>query len=882
MAGLTFRIGRRLVDLEARTVDTDGEKSSLTPQEVALLQALATASKHTCSRADLYREVWGYRSMPQGRALHYAVRRLRSKIEDNPDKAVFLMTVRGFGYRLDGLQMEAKVPAETQDDGYRVHPVPRYTERYIPRPGEREEMQALLSRERAVTLIGFGGIGKTRLAVEVAINTGWKVAFCDVVGVEDDSTLHKRIAAALGLNRVPDGTGDALDMWMDQSCQLLIIDGADGGVTGLARWMEGWVERLKKTRILVTSRKPLRFAGEWVYQVKPLPLAQAAALFEDRVRRHGGQTTGLDAVLPQLEGVPLILELAAPQTALLGANAMAEHFARRGNILHAADPSRPERHQTIANLVTQSLDGLDSQWHPMLSGLVILQEGFSLEQLEVLAGENAYQMLSQLVETSLAHAIEGAQPVRWRLPLYVSGFIRRTMQPALEEVWLKWAAHFAAPERGPLIGEAKSEDAWLLLVHDLESIRAVWNWSAKHPDRPCFNRLGWVLAHGYAVIGMGIDECEVLKSTWDVMDPEDAHWELYGMRWAARGRLTPKRGVAMALLEQLATTAKNPVVAVRCILFMAVDSFRAGHIEKGERWATLGLQRAQEEGFTGEVGEFHLLMAEFALVANCTVDAVAALDAAEKCARLQERLQLLSRVLSLQARMAMMSGEMLKSRGFLQEALALAKTSDNYDLTLVCRGNLALLDFECGLWGTPIEEIRRGYEVRGSMENALLTYAHEVKCFLAAGKMEEAQACVQIGLARAQRLQLPQPLTLLLFRAAEVAMARGFWEDAAVHLDALWSRLDALQSRADQLMARIALCRAAHHMGKPPRFSLDELEALEIHCTGAANKARAFVAKAGYLKDIGDVVGRDAAMDQARECMRDYGTALPLDLVGLA
>ena len=111
MSPRQFNLGSRLVDLDASVIKTNQDEVTLTPQEVAILECLLNATQQTCSHEDLYREVGGFRSKPQGRAVHYALRRLRIKLEDDPEKANHLKTVRGRGYRLDNVTLAREADA---------------------------------------------------------------------------------------------------------------------------------------------------------------------------------------------------------------------------------------------------------------------------------------------------------------------------------------------------------------------------------------------------------------------------------------------------------------------------------------------------------------------------------------------------------------------------------------------------------------------------------------------------------------------------------------------------------------------------------------------------------------------------------------------------
>jgi len=172
----------------------EGEELPLTEQEARLLGALAEREGDAVSRLDLYREVWGYRGEPRGRAAAFAVLRLRNKIEIDPSKPDHLLTVRGVGYRLQLGHTEAsdfrQAPGATQpaaaepSDSSSQGPAPAVLklvadskQARVPEPlasfvGREAELQRLGGPVEAgcrlVTIAGTGGTGKTRLALRFA------------------------------------------------------------------------------------------------------------------------------------------------------------------------------------------------------------------------------------------------------------------------------------------------------------------------------------------------------------------------------------------------------------------------------------------------------------------------------------------------------------------------------------------------------------------------------------------------------------------------------------------------------------------------------------------------------------------------------------------
>ena len=205
--------------------------------------------------------------------------------------------------------------------------------------GRDEELAAvakLLDGSRLVTLVGPGGVGKTRLAVQTAgeivsryRDGAW---FIDLAPINDENLVPKTVAAGLGLAEPQQGTvTDGLIRWLADRDALLILDNCEHLMDATTELVQDLVSRCRATTILVTSREALGLPGERIYPVRPLPVppagsddvlaaeeSPAARLFADRAAagRHGfslraDNARAIAELCRRLDGIPLALELAA-------------------------------------------------------------------------------------------------------------------------------------------------------------------------------------------------------------------------------------------------------------------------------------------------------------------------------------------------------------------------------------------------------------------------------------------------------------------------------------------------------------------------------------------------------------------------------------------
>ena len=270
---------------------------------------------------------------------------------------------------------------------------PRMTS-FLGRDRELDALRELLGTRRLVTLTGPGGIGKTSLAVELARSTAetfadgaWFVAL-DVVS--DPAQVPSLIARSLGLFDGPERpAAEGLSRYLADRSALLVLDNfehildAAGDVPAILRSSPG-------TRIIVTSRAPLRVAGEQEYPVGPLgvdsPSADDADLFVERAKAvrpswdPGPDRAALAEICALLDGLPLGLELAAARISLLPIGAIRDRLARHLPLPGSGPRDVPARQQTLEGAIGWSYDLLEPDQQRLLQDLSVFEGGFDVEQ----------------------------------------------------------------------------------------------------------------------------------------------------------------------------------------------------------------------------------------------------------------------------------------------------------------------------------------------------------------------------------------------------------------------------------------------------------------------------------------------------------------------
>ncbi len=375
------------LDLDAGEIRRGTQRAPLSALEASLLRHLAERPGEVVANEELLRDVWGYHPRTRSRAVAKTLHRLRAKLEADPEHPRWLHTLRGQGLRFTppSAPGEAAPPAALS---------------LLGRAGEQAALAAWLEEGGPLlTLLGPGGIGKTRLAQWVAATAERRVVFCALDGVSDEARLLERLAAELSI-MLPESTeqaAHAVSDWLAcEPGQLLILDNLEESVEVAAPLIASWIAA-SDAQILVTSRRRLRLAREEVLLLGPLPPEDATALLA--VAGGWEEDAAVAALAEALEGIPLALELAATHGPLLPPAVVR---ARLAAMLDRPRGEGPARHRTMTAAIDWSWQRLDDAQRAALSQLAVCGGAISLEAAEAVLGTpDALQLLLALIERSL-------------------------------------------------------------------------------------------------------------------------------------------------------------------------------------------------------------------------------------------------------------------------------------------------------------------------------------------------------------------------------------------------------------------------------------------------------------------------------------------------
>ena len=269
---------------------------------------------------------------------------------------------------------------------------------------------------RLLTLVGPGGVGKTRLALEVATVVGAELAdgaiLIELASLNDHELLLPTIAHSLGIRETGESSWvELLKRQLAPMDVLVVLDNLEHLTDGVAPLADllGACPRLK---ILATSTTVLRLSAEQVVDVPPLDRPAAVELFVRQSIAAGAAAPVIDAsregiseICSRLEGSPLAIELAAPWLRTFTAQDLLAMLGSRLDVLQGGSRDMPERHRTLRATIGWSFDLLGPREQSLFARLAVFSGGFTLDALSAVAGSEATAVeLGALVEASLVQA----------------------------------------------------------------------------------------------------------------------------------------------------------------------------------------------------------------------------------------------------------------------------------------------------------------------------------------------------------------------------------------------------------------------------------------------------------------------------------------------
>jgi non-specific serine/threonine protein kinase len=501
-----YEIGPFRLDATVGVLTRGGVPIAIGSRAVAVLTALVRRPNEYVQKDSIIAAAWPDVVVEEAN-LTVQISAIRRALAQAPGGERWLETLSRRGYRFVGPVTELMSKGTNSN-------LPEAVTSFVGRERELVELKQLLPRTRLITLVGVGGIGKTRLALQVAAEVldayrdgVWLV---ELASVADPGLLPQTVAMVLGLKEQPDKSlTQSVTEHLASRHLLLVLDNAEHLIGACALLADVVLRQCPHIVMLITSREKLGTLGEQTYPVPALSMPdrerdataeslaryESARLFVERVRLNlphfavtNDNASALASVCCRLDGIPLAIELAAARVRSMSVEEVDRRLDQRFRLLTGGSVTAPRRHQTLRALIDWSYDLLADGEKALLGRVSVFAGGWTLEAAEqTCVGDGiedweVLDLVTSLADKSLVVAEERNGVARYRLLETVCQYARKRLQETDEEAcWRRrHLAYFLAlaEKAEPHLIDA-DQQAWLdRLEREHDNLRAALEWSA--------------------------------------------------------------------------------------------------------------------------------------------------------------------------------------------------------------------------------------------------------------------------------------------------------------------------------------------------------------------------------------------------------------------
>jgi predicted ATPase/DNA-binding winged helix-turn-helix (wHTH) protein len=510
-----------------------------------VLLALINRAGELVTKEDLVAKVWP-NTIVEESSLRVHMAALRRTLGDGQAGNRFIATIPGRGYRFVGTlsSIEAQGLDHTVSviEG-RTHNLPILPTRIVGRSEHIEPLIHKLCERRFVTLLGPGGIGKTRLALAVAeaalAQYTDQVCFVNFAPLPDAALVPSTVALALGCSTLGDDPLDEVIGFLAKKQMLLVLDSCEHVLDGVARLAERLFQSSPGVHILATSREPLHAAGENYYRLKPLGLPPTSSvitaadalnypaiqLFVERAKAvvdefelNDHNASIVSEICRRLDGMPLTIEMAASRVNAFALNELAAQLDNRFSILSRGRRTAVQRHQTLRATLDWSYDQLPKVEQTILSRTAVFPGAFSLDSARTLVLNGIVNLndivpgIANLVEKSLIVAEVDDAGIHYRLFDSTRAYaLEKLVQDGEHEQFLRRHAEYYCEvcERAELKLETTPTAEWLAKYRtEIDNFRSALDWAFSHGDAALAIRLTVAMIPLWLQLSL-IEECRI-------------------------------------------------------------------------------------------------------------------------------------------------------------------------------------------------------------------------------------------------------------------------------------------------------------------------------------------------------------------------------------
>lgn len=648
-------------------------------------------------------------------------------------------------------------------------------DRLVGREADVAALRALVRTYRVVSIVGTGGLGKTRLAHLIARSAEQPVVHVvELAGITSPEGVAIEVADALGVRESVSGhavalrPADLLTRLVDAVGTvpaLLVLDNCEHLVEAAADLVSALVTRTPKLTVLTTSRIPLGLPAERTYPLPELPPDEAAELFADRATaaRPGVVLDPAEVrdLVVRLDGLPLALELAAAKVRSMSVAEIARRLDNRFALLRGGSRAAPERHQTLLAVIDWSWNLLTEEQRVALRRLAVFRDGFSLDgAAAVLGHDDAREVVAALVEHSLLVVWEAAG-VRYRLLETVREFGRMQLVAAGDEAVAEqrlrvWATELAGRAGARL--PTSDQVATMALVREEESnLVDALRRSLTDGDIPAVTALFGVLAAFWMVEGTHAKVVNLGPAVVDLLlsapvAPELADGARIALSVAGINEMIFREAIDGALLDRLRELGPGTDSQVAPLVRVTVEC-----------WSVRGLQLERLEALVDDpdpgVARLALSWASHAYenLGDFAAARTAALRALELCDDSQGP-WMRGVLLATLSGLAFQAGDLVAAQHYARAALPILRALGAYEDCAQTSGILAMIALHEGRLDEAeriFDEVAADDSARAFFSGAMELMCGRAELLLAGGKTEEGLAAYATALASVRERGMP-------------------------------------------------------------------------------------------------------------------------------
>ncbi|MEZ5362692.1 MAG: tetratricopeptide repeat protein [Bryobacterales bacterium] len=517
-------------DLGARELRKAGVRIPLQEQPFEILAALLEEPGRIVSREELRGRLWPADvHVDFAQSIATAVTKLREALGDSAGNPVFVETVPRKGYRFLLPTRRSQV-----DGGSAMQPktssiIPTYLSSFVGREKELQDLKLYLENKRLVTITGPGGVGKTRLAAELAHRLEGRYAdgirFASLASARSAESVASAIGRTVGLTDLAESDSrKSLAAHLRKQSTLLVLDNLEQALEA-GPLIADLLEACPGLRVLATSRSALGVRGEQVYPAPPLELPErgpaeapevlatksAIALFVERARavrpdfRLDRTTAGdVSELCVRLDGLPLAIELAAARIRLFSPRALRERLGGRLDLLSGGARDLPDRHRALRQAIAWSYELLQEEAQALFRRLSAFDGGATIEAAQAVCGHDldcearAYESLGVLTDHCLVRCEDGRDnEPRFSMLESIRAFGLEKLaehheDAAVRQAHARYFLELAERLEPLLTGDGQAEGLSQLDAEH-ENFRAAMQWSWQSGDAETGIRLGAAL-----------------------------------------------------------------------------------------------------------------------------------------------------------------------------------------------------------------------------------------------------------------------------------------------------------------------------------------------------------------------------------------------------